>query len=196
MIIGITGSIGCGKTTAAQIFKKSGFKVISADEISHDSIKKNSAPYKKIIMEFGNGILGRGKNIDRKKLGDAVFNDNKKLKILNSIMHPIIMKEIMRQKNFYLKNFFENIVIDAPLLLETKNENIVDKVIVIKTDEKSILKRLKNKYSKEKIKRILNSQMPLNEKLRYADFIIDNSKDSKYLKKQVDDIIKKFNPKD
>ena len=80
MIIGITGSIGCGKTTVAKLFSKHRYNRIDADEVGHEILKKNSIAYKKIIKEFGNKILDKNKNIDRKNLGDAVFNDNQKLK--------------------------------------------------------------------------------------------------------------------
>ena len=84
-------------------------------------------------------------------------------------------------------------MIDAPLLLETKNKNLVDKTIVVKCDKKNILKRLNKKYSKQKIEKILNSQMPLNKKLKYADFVVDNNKDLEHLKNQLNWIIKKLN---
>ena len=197
MILGITGSIGSGKTTASNLFKKLGFFIVNADEIGHEVIKKNSAAYKKIIKEFGNEILDNNKNIDRKILGSIVFNDKIKLKKLNSIMHPIIINEIENQIK-KIKQKCGNktkIVIDAPLLLETKTKNLVDKIIVVKADKKNIIKRLNKRFSKEKIEKILKSQMPLDEKLRYVDFVIDNNKDLKHLEKQVENIIKKLNNK-
>lgn len=192
MIIGITGSIGSGKTTVAKLFSKHWYNRIDADEIGHQIIKKNSITYRKIIKEFGNKILDKDKNINRKKLGDFVFNDARKVKKLNSIMHPLILKEI-KNKIIQIQKRCQDktrIVIDAPLLLETNTKNMVDNVIVIKTDTDKIIKRNK-KFSKEQIEKILNQQMPLNEKLKYADFVIDNNKDLEHLKKQVRNIVKK-----
>lgn len=189
MIIGVTGSIGSGKTTAANLFKKHGFKVINADEIGHKIIKKNSAAYKKIIKEFGNGILDKNRNIDRKKLGDIIFGNDEKLKELNLIMHPIIIENI---KNSIKEIKNKNIIIDAPLLLETKAKKLVDKVIVVKADKKNIIKRLSKKYSKDKIERILKLQMPIGEKLKHADFVVDNNRDLGHLKKEVTDIFEKL----
>ena len=80
-------------------------------------------------------------------------------------------------------------MIDAPLLLETKTKNLVDKIIVVKIDKETIIKRLNKKYSKEKIERILNAQMPIEEKLRHADFVVDNNRDLIHLKKQVTKIV-------
>src|SRR3989338_5381544 len=97
MIIGITGPIGSGKSTAAKLFSRHHYSRIDADEIAHDLIKKNSQIYKKIINEFGNEILDKQKNIDRNKLGNIVFSDYVQLKNLNSIMHSVIIKEIKSQ---------------------------------------------------------------------------------------------------
>jgi dephospho-CoA kinase len=197
MIIGITGSIGSGKTTTAKIFSKYHFIRIDADEIGHDIIKKSSVAYKKILKEFGNGIIGKSKNINRKKLGNVVFNDDKKLKKLNSITHPIIINGIKNQIKKIKQKCGGNakIVVDAPLLLETETKNLVDKIIVVKSNKENILKRLNKRYPKEKIEKILNLQMPLDKKLEYADFVVDNDKDLRHLEKQVDYIIKKLENK-
>ena len=196
-IIGITGSIGSGKTTVAKLFKKHDYNKIDADEIGHKIIRKNSAAYKKIIKKFGSKISDKSKNIDRTRLGDLVFGNVKKLKKLNSILHPLIIKEIKIQiKKIKDKCQDETkIVIDAPLLLETKTKNFVDKIIVVKCDKKNIFKRLSKKYPKEKIERILKSQMPLNKKLKFADFVIDNNKDVGNLEKEVDKIIVRLSHK-
>ena len=194
MIIGITGSIGSGKTTAAELFKKYGFEVVSADAIAHHIIKKNSIAYKKIIKSFGNKVLDENKNIDRKRFGDVVFSDNEKLKKLNSITHSIITEEIKNSIKKIQKKCGRKtrIVIDAPLLLETQTKNLVDKILVVTCDHDNIFKRLNKKYSKDKIEKILKSQMPLNEKITYADFVIDNNKDLKHLEEQVKKIVEKI----
>ena len=193
MIIGITGSIGSGKTTTAKLFSKYSYNRIDADEIGHEIIKKNSAAYNKIIKEFGKEILDKNKNIIREKLGDFAFNNDKKLEKLNLITHPIIIKKIRNQVK-EIKNKCGSktkIVIDAPLLLETKAKNLVDKIVVVKCTMENVMRRLDKKHSKEKIERILKTQMPLDEKLRHADFVIDNSKDLKHLERQVKKIIEK-----
>ena len=190
MIIGITGSIGSGKTTVAKIFSKRHFNRIDADEIGHQIIRKNSAAYKKIVESFGNWILDKNKDINREKLGGIVFHDDGKLKKLNSIMHPIIINEIKNQIK-RIKNRCGNkakITVDAPLLLETKTKKLVDKIVVVKCDADNIIKRNK-KYKKEKIEKILKAQMPLNDKLKYADFVVDNNKDLRHLEEQVKEII-------
>ena len=191
MIIGITGSIGSGKTTAAKMFSRHWYTRIDADEIGHELIKKDKSAYKEIVGIFGNGIIDKNGSIDRKKLGDLVFNDHKKLKKLNSILHPFIIKEIKNQIE-KIKNKCgaeAKIIIDAPLLLETGAKNLSDKIIILKSDKKNAIGRLKKTHPKGKIEKILNAQMPLKDKLKYADFVIENNKDLKHLEKQVEKII-------
>ena len=193
MIIGITGPIGSGKTTAAKLFSRHWYSRIDADEIAHEILKSDKIIKKDLIKNFGKQIVDKNKNIDRKKLGDVVFYDIKKLKKLNLIMHPIIILNIKKRIAEIKKQCpaKTRIVIDAPLLLETEAKNLIDNVIVIKCSKGNILKRNK-KFPKEQIERILKSQMPLNEKLKYADFVIDNNKDLNHLKNQVERIIKKI----
>lgn len=193
MILGVTGSIGSGKTTVAKLFSRHWCSMIDADEIGH-KILENPLIYDKLRGFFGDGILAKNKSIDRKQLGNIIFDDAKKLKKLNSITHPIILKEIKNEIT-KIKNACPDkirIVIDAPLLLETKAKELADKIIVVKCNKENVLKRLNKKYPKEKIERILNAQMPLSEKIKHADFVIDNNKGIAYLKKQVTEIVGKI----
>lgn len=193
MIIGITGSIGSGKTTIAKLFSKHHFNRIDADEIAHELLK-NSKIKNKIIKEFGNEILDKQKNIDRKKLGSIVFNENDNLKKLNSIMHHVIINKIKNQINKIQNKCGNNtkIIIDAPLLFETETEDVFDKIIVVKTKKENIFKRLNKKFSKRQIENILKQQMPLEEKAKRADFVIENNGNLKEIKKQVKEITMKI----
>ena len=191
MIIGITGSIGSGKTTVSRIFNRHGFEAINADEIGHEVIKKGSVAYKKIIKDFGGLILDKSRNIDRKKLGDIVFQDKLKLKKLNSITHPEIHGDI-KKRILEFKNQGRNAAVDAPLLFESKMQSLFDNIIVVVADERVILKRLHEKYPVQKIKKILKSQMPAKNKMQKADFVIKNNADLKILESQVIGIIKKI----
>ena len=196
MIIGITGSAGSGKTAVAKLFSRHWYSRIDADSIGHEMLKKDKRIQKELVRNFGSGILDKNKNITRQRLGNAVFNDKNKLKKLNSIMHPLIIKEIKNQiKKIRQKcGNKAKIIVDAPLLLETKAKNLVDKIIVVKCSKENILKRNK-KFTRRQIEKILKAQMPLNEKLKYADFVIDNNKDSGHLERQVEKIIEKLNKK-
>ena len=194
MIIGITGSIGSGKTTAAKIFSKYHYIKIDADEIGHNLMKENKELKNKSVKYFGNEIIGKNGNIDRKKLGGIVFNDKNELKKLNSITHPPIIDEIKNKIKKIQKECGADakIIIDAPLLIETNLKDCVDKIAVVKYDYKNIIKRLNKKYPKKLIERILKVQMPLKEKLKHADFVIENDGDLKNLEKQIKKIINKL----
>ena len=183
MILGITGSIGSGKTTIAGMLKGYGFEVIDADEVAHDVIKKNSSAYREVIKNFGNEILDGKGNIERKKLRRIVFADSAKLKRLNSIMHPIIFERIhsMAEK---AKKRKKNVVIDAPLLIETDVKSLVDKIIVVQTDMEHAIRR-NPKFLREDIETIMKFQMSLKEKMRHADFVIDNNDGLDDVKNQV-----------
>ena len=116
------------------------------------------------------------------------------MKKLNSIIHPLIINEIKSQIKKIQKKYGDDskIIIDAPLLLETNLKNYVDKVIVVKADKNKIIMRLNKKFPREKIERILKAQMPLENKLKYADFVIENKGGKKELEKQVVRIIQKL----
>ena len=178
MIIGITGSFGSGKTTVANIFRNYGFKVINVDRLYHHIYNKPLLK-SKIKKEFG--------TTNRNKIKKIVFSDSKKLKRLNKITHPLIIKEI---KKSILKINKKDIIIDAPLLIEAKAQNLVDKIIVAKASKKNSINRIlkKKKYTKKEIEQIMKSQMPLKKKLKYADFVVENDRSVKDARKQVKEI--------
>jgi len=176
MIIGITGSFGSGKTVVANMFGKYGFKVINVDKLYHGIYNSDKTIRNKIKKEFG--------TINRNELKEIVFKDTKKLKKLNNITHPIIIKAIKKE----IKNIKKNkIVIDIPLLFEAKLEKMFDTVIVVTCDKKQQIKRIlkKKKYSKKEINNIINSQMPLDEKIEKADFVVNNGISKKITSVQV-----------
>ena len=178
MIIGVTGVFGSGKTIVAKMFARYGYNHINADEIGHKLLNKKDVK-NKVVKEFGKEVLTKNK-IDRRKLKNIVFYDNKKLKKLNKLLHPLIIKEI---KNKIKKNS----VVDGALLIEAKALNLVDKLVVVKISKKEQMKRLlkKRKYTKKEINNIIKSQLSQKEKLKYADAVVDNSKDLKNTEKQV-----------
>ena len=196
MILGITGSIGSGKTTIAKLFCKHGFERIDADKISHELMKNNLQLRKLLIKNFGFKIAAKNKIIDRKKLGEIVFDDEKKLKKLNLIMHPLIILEIKNQIEKIQKKCggSAKIIVDAPLLLETNAKDLVDKIIVVKCSDNKIIQRLlkKGKRTKKEIMQISKSQMPAKEKLKFADFAVDNGRDLENLERQVVEIMDKL----
>lgn len=188
LVLGITGSFSSGKTTVAKIFKTQGAQVIDADNIAHRIIRPKSPVYKKIIDTFGNDILKDNLTIDRQRLGNIVFGNKGLLKKLNRITHPKIIRNI---KSKIKTSRAQLIVLDAPLLIETKVlKKLIDKLIVVKIGRKKQLARAMKKtgLSKTDILKRLKNQLPLQEKVRLADFVIDNSGTIKNTEKQVDKI--------
>lgn len=183
-IIGITGSFGSGKTTVAKTFRrllKRNIKILDADRIARN-IMKNSKIKSRIKREFG--------TTDRKKIANIIFDDRKKLIRLNKIIHPLVIskikKEIKKQKN-------KIIIIDMPLLVETKMNKIADTVIIVKCKREIQIKRLMGKgFKRSEIIKRIKSQLPLKEKIKYADYVIDNNGHLKDTEKRVRKIISKI----
>jgi len=195
MILGLTGLIGSGKTTIAKFFAERGFIVIDADKAGHEVLENDEFVKIEIISDFGEDILDELGNIDRQKLGDIAFGNASMLEKLNNLVHPLIINDIKSSIKNYMKNNKNNILVEAPLLIETDAKNLVEKIIVIKTSKENIIRRLSNKYSKEKIDNIMNSQMPVEEKLKYADFVIDNNRSIDDARRQAEEIINGLNLK-
>jgi dephospho-CoA kinase len=191
VVIGLTGSFGTGKSTVAKIFKSRGAKVLDADAIARGFLNKGSQVYKKTVALFGAGILDKAREIDRKKLGDIVFGNKICLKKFNAVIHPLVIRGIKGKLKQLKKGV---IVLDAPLLLEAGFKKAVDKVVVVKLSQDLQIKRLikKKGISRVKIMQIIKSQIPLREKLRLADFIIDNNGSLSQTRKQVDLIRRKL----
>lgn len=191
IVLGVTGGFGSGKTTVAKFFSCLGAKVIDADKIAHGLISHKGNVYKKIVAIFGKDILDKDERIDRIKLGRIAFFDKSLLFRLNRIIHPEVIKII---KTKVRNSKCKIIVLDVPLLIESGLNKIADKVIVVKTGrDKQIRRSQKKAYlSKAEILRRIKSQMPLNQKEHYADFIIDNNGSIKETKKQVRKIVRRL----
>jgi dephospho-CoA kinase len=195
LIVGLTGGIVSGKSTVALMFKDLGAKIVDADKLGHSVILPHRPAWKKIVKIFGKDILQNDLIIDRKKLGKIVFANQSLLKKLNEITHPeiikIIKKEIDSAKN-KTHNQQKILIIDAALIYEAKIDRLMDKVIVVYIDEGEQIKRLikRNNLSKDEVSRRIKSQMPIKEKIKIADYVIDNSNSLDETKKQVEKIWK------
>ena len=186
-VLGVTGNIACGKSTVAGMFKTKDCLLIDADALGRRLLVKNRGIYKKIIGIFGREILKRDNAIDRNKLGKKVFADKAALIKLNRIMHPPLIREIKRQ----IKNSDKKIIIlDAALIIEAGLRKMVDKLVVVKAKrEQQILRKVKSGvFGREDVAMRMKSQISQNAKLRFADFIIDNSGQISKTRKQVFEI--------
>jgi len=193
LIVGLTGGIVGGKSTVASMFRDLGAKIIDADILGHSVILPYKPAWKKIVKLFGEDILGNDLTIDREKLGKIVFADQALLKKLNKITHPEIIKLIKKEINL-ARNKTHNqekiLVIDAALIYEAKIDKIMDKIIVVYIDEDEQIKRLikRNNLSKDEALQRVKSQIPMKEKIKMADYVIDNNDTLDKTKKQVETI--------
>lgn len=176
-VIVITGSIGTGKSTAVDIIKEFGFTVLDSDKIVHEGYNIGSELYYKIINHFGEDIL-KGDEIDRQKLGEIVFNNDKKLNELNNMVHGYVYDKL---KEGIEASKEKVIFLDIPLLFETKDihEPIYDEIWLIYVSEETQRKRLmeraiaENKKPEEVLK-IIDKQISIKEKVFMADVVINN----------------------
>ncbi len=191
-VVGITGSFGTGKTTVTKFFKRLGARVIDADKIACRILATGTLVYKNIISNFGKEVLKKGlAQIDRHKLAKIVFQNRKFLKKLNCITHPVIIKEIKREIRVIKKsNPRAIIVVDAPLLIEAGLLSLVDKLVVVSANKKIQIFRVKmhKGFSQNDIEARIKAQLPLREKIKSADFVVDNNGSLTYTKKQVREI--------
>ncbi len=176
-IIRLTGGIGSGKSVVASFFSEFGAKVIDADRVAHELLRPESEAWKAIVEHFGNSVLNEDGTINRKRLGNIVFNNPEELQFLNKIMHPAISKRIEELINFYKSTGAPYIVIDSPLVLEAgKGTSDNPIVVVICNDELRIQRVMKrDSISRDEVVRRIQSQMPQEKKAMLADYIIDNS---------------------
>jgi len=177
LIIGLTGGIASGKSTVAKMLRELAIPVIDADEIAREVVQIGEDAYLQIVEQFGEGILQEDKNIDRLKLGSIVFNDEAKRKLLNRIVHPAIRQRMMQKKEEYASVGEQTVVLDIPLLFESNLTHLVHKTIVVYVDDQIQLERLmeRNGFSKEEAEVRIRAQLPLKEKVKKADAVIDNN---------------------
>jgi len=179
LLVGLTGTIGSGKTTTASLLKEMGAFIIDADVICHDLVIPHCPAWKEIVHDFGKEILQDDQQtIDRGKLADIIFNDKTKKEQLEKILHPKVIAEEMRLADQTFREHPESIVvIEAALLIESGNDQRMDKVVVVTCDEEQSIQRAMKRCSlsrEQAISRIQN-QMPQAEKIKKADYVIQNN---------------------
>ena len=196
VVIGLTGGIGTGKSTVSQILKEKDFPVIDLDIISHEVIKFPMV-MEKIIENFGKEVLEYNNTgnwiISREKLGRVIFGNREKRLILNSIMHPEILR-IMREKILECKKENKIIFVEIQLLFEVQWEKEFDYILLVSTEKETQIKRIlaRDKRSKEEALSIINSQMPLDEKKKRSDYVIENDGNIQDLERKIDGFLKKI----
>ncbi len=195
ILVGLTGGIASGKSTVSRVFRSLGAYVIDADELARDVVRPNSPAWHEVVSYFGGGILKEDGYIDRSMLANIVFNDPEKRKVLNSIIHPrVFAEEERRRKEIEEKDPGAVVIFDAALLIEAGAHQRMDKVIVVYVDEETQVRRLmeRDKIDRGSALKRICSQMPLIDKRRYADYVIDGAMHIEKLEQEIQKIYKEL----
>ena len=187
LIVAVTGGMGCGQSTVAGFFKKFGAKVISADDVARDLVDHDREIRKLIQEDLGKQYFFRNGRVNRRLLGEAVFADERKLHILNRIVHPRLVEKLIDEiESARDTGKFRVIVIDAALVYEIRMENMFDSIVVVSANYRNRAERIKarDKLSDAEIKNRINRQIPVPEKSRWADFTIQNNQSLEELEKR------------
>lgn len=175
--VGLTGGIACGKSTVAQMFVDLGAHLIDFDRLAHYVQEPGKPAYEEVVHHFGKAILQPDKKIDRVKLGNIVFGNKKKIIELNNIVHPLVYQEWnIRLEKIRTKEEHAIVLSDVPLLFEGGMQHLFDlTILVLIAPEEQIRRvRIRNGLGKEEAEKRLQSQMPIREKIKLADIVIDN----------------------
>lgn len=188
MILGLTGGIGTGKSTVAEIFREKGVPIVCADEIAKKII--DSEKIRNQILEiFGKNVFSEDR-LDRKKLREIVFRDAESVEKLNNITHPAIIEEIKFQISKKKRN--QLLIVDIPLLFEGNYGFLVEKVLLISAEKSTQIERTskRDSVSEENVLNIINNQMNLEDKKKRSDYIIENNGTVEELRIKIDKLIK------
>ncbi|HHY0291446.1 dephospho-CoA kinase [Staphylococcus aureus subsp. aureus SA9908] len=189
-VIGLTGGIASGKSTVSELLSVFGFKVVDADKAAREAVKKGSKGLAQVREVFGDEAIDENDEMNRRYMGDLVFNHPEKRLELNAIIHPIVRDIMEEEKQEYLKQGY-NVIMDIPLLFENELENTVDEVWVVYTSESIQMDRLmqRNNLSLEDAKARVYSQISIDKKSRMADHVIDNLGDKLELKQNLERLL-------
>ncbi len=194
LVIGLTGGIGSGKSSAANIFNRLGVTIIDADIASRKVVAEGQPALESLAEHFGNDILTKtesGLTLDRKKLRSIIFNNSQERDWLNNLLHPLIRKQMDNEAANSTSSYIIKVI---PLLIETGLKNQVDRILVIDVPETTQQSRvmMRDTSSLEEVRNILNSQVSRKERLKAADDVIENKSDLKDLEKAVTKMHNKY----
>lgn len=190
VVIGLTGGILSGKSTISQMLAERGAVIIDADKVGHEAYKPNTKTWQELIAAFGQGILKENDEIDRKKLGEIVFNDPQALARLNGIVHPR-MHSMMKEKLERLSGEGVGVVVlEAAVLIEANWTDLTDEVWVAMAPEEVAVKRLQNRggLTEEQARARIRSQLSTEERAKHADIIIDTDCELSEVRSKVEEL--------
>ncbi len=189
--IALTGNIGCGKSTVGELFRELGAYVFDADRIIHTFYKKGHPVRDKVVEAFGEGILDAEGNVDRKKLAELVFGSGERLRKLEEITHRALYDYL--EKEFSKLPEDSIAIVEASLLIEKGTYRKYDRTVVVYAPYEVCRERaLKRGFSEEDFERRWRKQMPIEEKVKYADFVIDNSDGLERTREQVREVFERI----
>ena len=188
LLVGLTGGIATGKSTVSDILRRLGAEIIDADQLARDVVEPGEPAWTQIVEEFGPGVVNADRTLDRKKLGAIVFADPERRKRLEALTHPAIRERFLaRLDELAARGFAGIVVFDAPVMIESGNYKNMDRLVVVVTDDATQAARLRARDGTDDAegRRKIASQMPLAEKAKLADHVIDNSSDRAATEAQV-----------
>ncbi|MEI4550102.1 dephospho-CoA kinase [Pseudoalteromonas spongiae] len=173
-VIGLTGGIATGKSTASNYFKKLGITIVDADTIARQVVAPNSFGLEKIKAHFGSQIVLDNGELNRAELRKLIFSNESEKLWLNNLLHPVIRQEILEQLNAANGPY---VILDAPLLFENNLDKLCEKTLLVDIPEELQIMRGSERdgVNKQQIKQIIAAQMPRSIKLKKADYVIDNA---------------------
>ncbi|MFL2755778.1 MAG: dephospho-CoA kinase [Dehalococcoidia bacterium] len=191
--IGLTGGIATGKSLVSQLLEEYGAFVINADLLAHKLYLPETAGFNELVVHFGDTILNIDGTIDRNKLASIVFSDKSEMDNLNSIMHPLIYEDIKRlisdlseksEKNYLI------VIVEAAILIEAGWQDLFDQIWVVSSNAENVISRLmtRNGLTREESLKRINSQMSLEDRLKYADVIVENNGDINSLSSKIKEL--------
>lgn len=194
LIIGLTGGIASGKSTVSHMLRDMGIPIVDADIEARRAVEKGENAYQQIIEVFSTEILTENGEIDRVKLGSIVFHDEKKRMELNAIVHPAVRERMNQKKVNFIADGHHVVVLDIPLLFESKLTFMVDRTLLVYVEERTQLQRLmsRNQLTEHEALARIHSQIPLKDKLELADEVINNNGTIEESKEQLIKILTKW----
>lgn len=191
IVVGLTGSLASGKSEAARIFHKLGAQVFDADASARKLLQKGTPAYRAAVKLFGPSCVAPGGQLDRARIAARVFSSRAELKKLNTLLHPMVILDCLKVIEKFRKRKGRSggrgmLVLDVPLLFESRMEKLADAVVVVRSTPSAVRRRLAARGMTPQLARqILKSQWPVEKKARLADFVIDNDGTRRKLERQV-----------
>lgn len=197
MIIGLTGSIASGKSTVANMLRELAYPIVDADVIARQVVEAGSPLLQEIAETFGREVLHEDGTLNRETLGAIIFGNEEKRSRLNALMHPAIRKLMLSEKDRYIEQGYQTVIMDIPLLFESKLEHYAEKILVVSVSPDIQKQRLmnRNQLSKAEAEARISSQLAMDIKEQRADAVIKNNGTIEETKQQLLAILEKWNAK-